>query len=150
MKAREMFSEYLNIHRLIQISIQIADIYSRIGQYDEAEQLTLRSLKAVYQFDIKNDFNNIYENIFTNYIRSHQYNKIISLENEVINTMNPDHRFYFCLSFAYYQVQQFDKAKEYIKLAKKGKHKKTPFMNTMISAFDVYLSNKITIKKANY
>lgn len=147
MKARQIFAETINVPRLLQISIQIGDIYSRVGQYEEAEELTLRSLNAAHQYNLKQYLDNIYENILRNYMRSKQYHKIIDLENDLIDKKNLHHSFCFCLSFAYYQIQQIDKAKEYIKLAKKGTYKKTRYMKTMINAFDVYLSDKHHDKK---
>lgn len=145
--ARDIFAKTMNIKRLSSVSFQIATIYSRNKQYEEAEKLFQKSLKAFYLLKMENDLRTTFNNLIWHYIRAQEYEKIILLEKDVLSVIGEDHRIYFYLSYAYYKLGNHSNAVKYIKMAKYSMGNPTVYMKSMIHAFSVYLSNASIARK---
>lgn len=145
--ARDIFAKTMNIKRLSSVSFQIATIYSRNKQYEEAEKLFQKSLKAFYLLKMENDLRTTFNNLIWHYIRAQEYEKIILLEKDVLSVIGEDHRIYFYLSYAYYKLGNHSNAVKYIKMAKHSMGNPTVYMKSMIHAFSVYLSNASIARK---
>ena len=146
-QARDIFSKTVNLKRLTSVNFQIAVIYSMNGNYDQSEKLNLACIEAFDNLGMVKEVEDTYNNLIWGYVRSREFDKIIDLENKVLDIMHHDHCICFYLSYAYYKLQNKKKASEYIRKARVQMNNPTEYMKAMINAFQVYLSKSSEERK---
>lgn len=149
-KARDIFAKTVNIIRLTSVNFQIARIYMRSGNFIESQKLNVACIQAYTNLNMQVDAKNAYNNLIWSYIRANNYDTIIKIRDEALKILNYDHCVYFYISFAYYRIGNKKEAKKYIKLAKEHLDYPTQYMECIITAFNVYLSNSDNTRKEKY
>ncbi|MFR7591221.1 MAG: helix-turn-helix domain-containing protein [Longibaculum sp.] len=149
-ESRSLFSKTINLKRIVSINFEIARIYSRNGNYREAEKINLNCIQAYKELDMKINVAKTYNNLIWEYIRSKEYQKVFEYCDKALETEIFNHCIYFYMSFASYKLGDSSKAREYIKLARETMDEPTKYMETMIKAYQIYLSNANNERKEKH
>ena len=80
-----------------------------------------------------------YNNLIWGYVRSEKYEKVFEYCDEALELELNKHCIYFYMSVAAYKLNQIDKAREYIKLARETMDEPTKYMETMIKAYQILM-----------
>lgn len=150
LKAKNIFCDTLNLKRLTETFQMLSMIYKNIGDYQKAEETNLRCIQAFKNLNMTREIGQIYNNLLWTYIFSKQYLKVIEYKDNALESRNHDHCIYFYLSFASYKLGNIKEAKQYIKEAKQRMNQPTKYMEAMIQAFSVYLSDSQYERKEKY
>lgn len=145
--ARNVFAKTVNLKRLVSVNFQIATIYFKNGNYQEAEKLNLSCIDAFETLGMMQEVGLAYNNLIWSYIQNEQFDKVIKYEKEALDKMQHNHCIYFYLSYAYYKCGDKCNAIQLIKKARLCLKDPTPYMKTMIEAFQVYLSKSSFSRK---
>ena len=82
-----------------------------------------------------------YNNLIWGYVRLKNMKKYLNTVMKHWNQNLISIAYIFYMSVAAYKLNQIDKAREYIKLARETMDEPTKYMETMIKAYQIYLSN---------
>lgn len=145
-EAKSFFVDQVNLKRIVSSEFQIAIIEAARNHYDKAIEKYFLCIKAFQQLNMIQNMKSVYNNILWTYIRAKKYEEIIQFIPEVLK-VRKDGNIYFYISFAYYQLNQLSKAKEYIHLAKNSCNQVIPYMNSMIQTLYVLIYSHSFDKK---
>ena len=140
-KARTLFAQTVNLKRIVSANFNIARILYRNGDFKEFERISINCIQAYKELNMKMNIVYTYNNLIWGYVRSEKYEKVFEYCDEALELEFNKHCIYFYMSVAAYKLNQIDKAREYIKLARETMDEPTKYMETMIKAYQIYLSN---------
>lgn len=143
-QARTYFLEQINIKRILLSSGAIANIYRRLGFYEDAIHLTELCLPHMKVFDLKGNILVAYNNITWSYLLMKDYEASIRYAYQTLELAHYDVKSYFFLAYAYAHKNDDKKAREMIRLAKQyaKQYGTTSYMQAMVSAYHTILSDQ--------
>lgn len=138
-KARTLFAQTVNLKRIVSANFNIARILYRNGDFKEFERISINCIQAYKELNMKMNIVYTYNNLIWGYVRSEKYEKVFEYCDEALELELNKHCIYFYMSVAAYKLNQIDKAREYIKLARETMDEPTKYMETMIKAYQILM-----------
>lgn len=100
----------------LSIEVNIANIYSKMGQVDLSTKQNLRILNLADKIKHENIRNAAKFNLASNYLFAQQYDKCIQMSLELLKVAGQNPNFqalYYFLTFSYFMTGKYDAAKKY-------------------------------------
>lgn len=120
-KAKNLFDIHLNFKRSIMCSSELGLIYSKLGNYQYAEDIYLQCIKSTKTIPCSQwDTIVMYNNLLWNYMFAKEYDKIIEYETIVKEIAPNDPDMHSYIAYAYLRKSHIKKAKEVLKISKKN------------------------------
>ncbi len=148
--AIEQFIETVNMKRILMSKFHYANIQSNSGHFDEAIFIYKKCIPAFDNMNMSNYVKSTYNNLLWVYIQDEKYKEVIMTYFQKMDQDTHNHKIYFYLSYAYYQLNEKEKAIHYIELAKYYMNQASEYMENMINSFSIFLSNATFDKKEAY
>lgn len=142
-KAKEEFGKELCFHRSIMCSAELGRIYICLGNYERAELLYLQCLEVDEEVNYPEKKKIIlYNNLLWNYLLGENYEKLLSYGKDALELERYDADINSYLAYAYWRMDERDKAKEMLKVAKRNISNSSKKDQKFIEALNSMLLNK--------
>ena len=132
-----------NIKRQFNLEIIYSNYLEQIGFVEDALQINLKLLEKSKE-NYKYTYAVILNNTAWSYMLLHQYKDALIHYLEVIN-IKPDNDPLFNISWCYYQLNDYEKAKKYIHLGKKAPNR-TDYYYLLLEWLDAMINKKYSQK----
>ena len=147
-QAKTIFDDYCCYSRSISSLIQRAKIESKMFDYSKAIENYYLSLKAAENLQLYTYYPLIYSNLCWVYIRKHEYDKIIDVCETMIDKNFNQASTYLYMSWAYKKMNNLEKAKSMISIAKDFITSSTKPLHILeIDLYEKILSGKASKKQ---
>ena len=149
-KSRNYFNEKLLYKKSLHCSIETANIYTRLEEYNRAEELLNMIENGIADYQLEYLLPDVYKYKAWNYACSKQYEKLKETCLKIIESDRNNQEIYFFLAWAFYHLNDSKQAIYYLKELDKYPKTSLPYLKRLTYIFARYIKddcNQITIER---